>query len=445
MQPSSGPENPSSPLMTKTKENSETKEKAPAKIISVYRCIGTTHLDNAEFRTSGKPKCYGIEQKIKTSLDQQSLLRSLLSNKMNTNGSSNEGSQNNNLEEEWTLQTLKQFKEQRTKVLASREYYPDPNTSKNSKNLETNKDSDDFSYTCFGRTNYAVLENMKENRNLEDTKFNESDNNAQFSLDSILTGPPKCTPGFSVKTINKKTQQYSLDLGILRIEMLNDDFDQEVEANASSMDSNTNNKKGNSDQSLDSKPINDISPLSTETKTEREKKREKFLKQREKIYKDFEKERQRFFDKHKSPNHRKLNKEDKNQLFDENSKANYRSIRRRTQRIFAPETPESRHAEHEARRREREEAMDYLLEKSKQQTEEIVKLGNKTFEIMKKITSAVATELKDDFPARVLQSSQRIVGQFGNTMGRCQKTAGMVYRFWMEDDDDDDDFDDEYD
>ena len=511
--PSRSPPLSSSGISTISRSSSDEVKKVPMSLsppprkeLSMYRCIGTTYIDSEEFQKHGKPICYGIETKLKTSLEQQSHLRSMLISSEHQN-------------KEWTFDSLNQYKQQRGQFLAKRINYPHDNENNNnnpsnqsqssklsqqqqqqqqhSRGSKKNNINDEFSYTCVGSTKYVLLENASDNL-INDHNSNPSydENINDFSIIQILAGPPKCTPGISIKTLGSEEdmKQYSLDLGVLRIEMLHDEMDADEEKDEEGM---TEAKTKHSEKehikqhpALSSRhsPRHELHqhqqqqqeqpsphpqqpkqqpPRKRQTETQlqrekqldilnqkREKQRQEFLKQREKIYRDFEKERQRFFESHsamKPPSHQaqQQQKQKQQQQHPEDIDKNNEQQSPYHDPHLSPSHPkrppfmdsEAKKRERERLQRDREEALNEFWNQSKKEQERLMEFGNKTFGVMKKITSAVATELKDDFPTRVLNSSHRIVGQFGHTVQRCQKTAGMVYRFWTEDHDDDDDED----
>ena len=68
-------------------------------------------------------------------------------------------------------------------------------------------------------------------------------------------------------------------------------------------------------------------------------------------------------------------------------------------------------------------------------TDRFKKTLNQTADAMWNNAKMVKNEMSDDFPVRMTQSGERIIGQFGKTLERTKKLAVDVFRMWSDDDD----------
>lgn len=67
----------------------------------------------------------------------------------------------------------------------------------------------------------------------------------------------------------------------------------------------------------------------------------------------------------------------------------------------------------------------------------VLNMAGKIVDNMKQNATILKDAVSEDFPSRVLDSSFRIVGQFGKTLDRTTKLMGTVLSMWRDDDDQD--------
>jgi len=49
-------------------------------ILSQYTCKGISHFNSSDYNQTGRPRCYGIEQKLTSSMELQDQFRAMLTN-----------------------------------------------------------------------------------------------------------------------------------------------------------------------------------------------------------------------------------------------------------------------------------------------------------------------------------------------------------------------------
>jgi hypothetical protein len=108
----------------------------------------------------------------------------------------------------------------------------------------------------------------------------------------------------------------------------------------------------------------------------------------------------------------------------------------------------SAHARRSTKKLKNEEGAnknDDIVNKKSEHKESSGLTTQKVFDKSKKIAEAMLGNaiilrdaVKEDFPQRCWESSQRVAGQFGKTVDRTAKLAQDLYRIWKNDDDDDD-------
>lgn len=79
--------------------------------------------------------------------------------------------------------------------------------------------------------------------------------------------------------------------------------------------------------------------------------------------------------------------------------------------------------------------IDDIIEKlpTKEDREKVFDFGNKIVEKMKENASIIQNNVTDDFfPERIQKSSERILNQFGNTVVLMKKSANRLYEYWID-------------
>ena len=483
------------------------KTKIPSKTVSFYSCTGTTYLDTEEFELNGKPICFGLERKLHSSIENTGNDRKKQQQQQRNADKMVPSIFLKTKEEERTsVASLYHFKQMVARVLGTSEQeltnryreqkqhqrqhqYPklkelsnlDDQMLKKKKRKKHGK----FTFQSYGYTQYAVLENIEPTENIQDIKNKSSYNNRLFLTNNsithfnpnkpILAAAPSCKPGISIKTIENIEKQYNLDLGFFSIlgvdvadtrkgiyeEEDEDDMNTTLDGirNIQSSSIKSNKDIKDAEKKNSSETLHNIEELTVAQKREqrmkalneeRERKRKEFLKQREQIFREFERERKRFFPnlRTKNSNNRSIDKIDGDWNNNNRDDAVQPPLQPHPYPFPKPQVrdgkkPPIQEMDSEQKRLEREEALKAFWIQIKKEKDGMIDFGGKTFQIMKALLTGLVAELQDDFPNRVLESSKRIVGQFGHTVEQCQHTAGAIYRFWMDNDDDDDE--DEYD
>lgn len=343
----------------------------------LYKCWGTASIDDASFRTHGKPHCAGIESRVQASFAMTSRLVPFLPHDDGTLRSYRKVSHRSlaaDCRNEPPLDALDKAR-MLTPLLGGGGQLP--GRSNDHDDDEEEERLGQFDYACYGRTHYAVIESTDDDR----------DNRNRKSNDRVLIGAPNCSVGVTIKT-HDHGGSYLLRLGPLGIDMIDDYGDEEEE-----------------------QEDHDYDPQRT-SDTLGERNRQRYatrLRQREVAQEnceDWQRQQEEKESNNNNNNNEKKDKDDKN------------SVREMLETLFpGASSPKD---------------TDAMLKKTKE-------LGNKTLENMKTISSAVKENMSDEFPSRVWTSSQRIVGNFGKTTERCRTAAEKLYRFWSDDDDEDDD------
>jgi hypothetical protein len=94
---------------------------------------------------------------------------------------------------------------------------------------------------------------------------------------------------------------------------------------------------------------------------------------------------------------------------------------------------ETTHEDHE----EKKQAPLANTKETENKSLDLMEFSIKVGENMKKGAEILKHSVEEDFPSRVFDAGQRVVGQVGPTIQRTEKVARAVFRVWLDDDDDD--------
>lgn len=353
----------------------------------LYKCFGTTSVDDARFDDgNGRPVCDGIETRVRASMAMTARLvpalphdrRSLRRYRRVSRDSMAADCRNEFVDPAERARALSPLFDVVTRK------NDDDHDDEKTKTKENDRRSD-FSYACYGRTHYAVIETDFADEHEHDHEHDRKD--------SVLIGAPNCTLGVTVKE-HSDGRTHQLRLGPLIVDMTDeydtDERDEERERNRSENRDTVARRSPN------------------ETRRDYERRRSE------------RRERQR----------RRARRGDED---DAASQTNDDDRRRRR-----PDASNDDDDTETARNVLNPWSTALTSEEAARVLGYVRRVAGKTWDTFWMLTTAVKDNVKDDFPSRVQESSQRILRQLGKSGDRCRSAAGKLYRFFLDDDDEDD-------